>query len=776
MSNFSVLTIAMLVLICISVVGMFIVAYQMRVTGYQLEQIKHGDKETLRFENIRSAVDKREAIRGCIAPNGVDTYPLGYMTIEDSGHPVYIRCFTINEMPKTTTFASTFMPLITFTNVRTVFFVSPEPGDVTVKKLDKHVTILDSEEIKAAEKGERNRQRKLNSQLHETEHWVSQIEDGYERFYRFTAVFVLCAKTLEELNTQSDLFYTSAKEKTIELTACYSLHPEAFLSSMPLNKQFMCEWGPIQENGLKTHKISQDAIIDIFCHTDTDFVHASGVPLGYNMDTFRPFMFDPYYKGHTAGFSMIVAGKTGSGKSTFVKGLCCRLASMDDYHFVAVDGKARGGRGEYCAAAEVLNGVIYTIGSNSTNILNLFDIDKQTVFDEVLEQEFEVLHVNEKVSEVVSNIMAIVQGQKEEIDFELASYIERISTDICKALYEEYGIYENEPDSLYDSNGRRKPLPTVTDFYKKVLIGSIKGVGTRHEKAYGLILDNMKDNVRELYYYETRDGVKFLSKHQIAELKKSDKKRFVVEDNGEQCSVIEIKGTKPYFDGQSTVALSIDCPFTDFDISSIPRAEQPVVKQICNTFISEFFVKKNSQDLRKARKLVVIYDENNESYPFLYLRRAQENQYRTNRAFNVCTLIIQQALSDGIDKEGTLYPEVKGIHDNTAVFVLFKQPYKDTEFLKKNTVLTDAQVERVISLGGGSDIQSRDDTSGDYDNLDEFELYERQQNVGNEKEHLGEMCVIDGTKVGFCKFMYFKETEQYVAETDAKELRAIYEG
>lgn len=86
-----------------------------------------------------------------------------------------------------------------------------------------------------------------------------------------------------------------------------------------------------------------------------------------------------------------------------------------------------------------------------------------------------------------------------------------IVTDIITEMYEERGIYDNVVESLYESgkglrngvitSGKiRKKMPVLTDFYKKALEKNKGNRIAEHRKAYRIILDSLKDRVKELYY------------------------------------------------------------------------------------------------------------------------------------------------------------------------------------------------------------------------------------------------------------------------------------
>lgn len=61
------------------------------------------------------------AAREIVAPDGIDPNPLSYFVLNDAGHDIYIRCFTIDALPKRTAFAVTFPALFNYSLFRKVF-------------------------------------------------------------------------------------------------------------------------------------------------------------------------------------------------------------------------------------------------------------------------------------------------------------------------------------------------------------------------------------------------------------------------------------------------------------------------------------------------------------------------------------------------------------------------------------------------------------------------------------------------------------------------------
>ena len=62
--------------------------------------------------------------------------------------------------------------------------------------------------------------------------------------------------------------------------------------------------------------------------------------------------------------------------------------------------------------------------------------------------------------------------------------------------------------------------------------------------------------------------------------------------NGEEEVVLAMEGPYPFFDGESNESINRDCPFTEYDISSLPENVQELVRPLLLTYIEENFIKK----------------------------------------------------------------------------------------------------------------------------------------------------------------------------------------
>lgn len=716
------------------------------------DALKNRDYNTLE-KNLRGGI-----LRSIIAPDAVDLGPNSYMPIQDGGKEVLARSFTISSLPKRTIFANTFAQLLDFKNCTSSIFVTPLPEASVIHKLDRQITVLASEF--SAANGDINRRRKLNGQFQENYAWADAVESGENKFFEVGFLFTIFADDIQTLNKRSDAFYTSALQKNIHLTNLYSVQPEAYVKNMPLNNEVNIGSSLINSDCIPKYMMDKFSVSTLYNYTQTSFSHRDGIPLGRDMSTGDPVLYDLYDKSHD-GFTVVIAGKTGCGKSAMVKIFASR-AMLHGYHFVAIDSQTKKGTssGEYAALAELGNGVNFKISANSDEIMNIFDISESTKQEKVSASQFReirTLELADKISMVVYNLSSMILGKKEYDSMESQTYINRILTDVCTDLYREFGIREGDPDSLYVEgktvvNGQvttgrvPKVLPTITDFYKMTLLAQAHNEDPTLAGAYNIILMAMKDHVRELYY--TEESCIFIPKDKFLEMPYMPSTGYREWQNPttkRKEKVIEIHGIRPYYDGQSTIHISRDNTFTNIDISQLPENERKLARQIAMDFVNENFIKKNSESVDSADKLVLIVDEAHESFELPYTRKALDMLVRTARKRHAGIILSSQTI-----KEYDNYPETQAILKQAATKFVFKQDFQDKVHLMKTLGITESQADSIVSRIGGN-------LSDDND----------------KKRHRGEVCIIDNKTVCFTKVDMLSKTEALPVETDAAEIEKL---
>lgn len=709
--------------------------------------------------------EDRKDIRELVAPNGVNPNPLDYFVLNDGGQNVYAMMLYIESMPLNAKFALTFAPLFNYEGVTSKVMINPLSTGRASKMMDHRVVILDSEETAAAKSGDRNRVRKISGKMNDAESWARDIEQGENHLYEVTFLFEIWDTDLEKLRLRVNDFHARASEKGIGICACYSVHPEAFLSMAPLNQIFVPKSGPIRSTTAKKWIMDKYSLACIYNHTSADFSHKGGIIAGRNMHTGQPFTFDIYDPSHN-GYGLICSGKTGTGKSATIKMYLSRYIDLLGYQVASVDFESRGNRGEYSLMAERVNGINYQIKNNADNIMNPYEVNVEEEYDETTQTEYKVLRLSEKLTNLkhIMLTMMVDADNEEKPNYEDAKAIKKIISDTNAYLYERKGIRDQDVDSLYTTgnvlvNGRftsgkvKKKLPTISEFYYEILLRQKRNKNSFHDQAYNLIIDAMSDYVTEMYYCP--DCLKTFTREEYEELKAKDERKngkrpgegiaYCVHD-GKKEEIKVVKGTRAYFDGQSTLTADSNTPHVNIDISQLPDVDKPMAQIISLDFLNENFIKRNSVNPKKTKKMVMLVDELHKTFPYPEARKFISDVYRTARKRHVSPWSATQALKDFAG-----YKETEAIVKNSTAILLLKQDFQDKEYLLKNTVLTPSQVEEVLSLGG--------------DPNDRGEM---------EDAHKGEICLICNDKVSFIKVDYLKASEAYIVETEVSKINDLH--
>ncbi len=711
---------------------------------------------------------KASVLRNAIAADAIDPAPNKYLVISDGGEEAYLRTFTISSHPNTTTFANTYADLMNFQNCESSIFVKPIASDVMLSKINKQINTLVGEDYTATKNTNVNRSRSLSSQISDASRFAEEIETGETKFYDVGFLFTLYASNVKDLNKMTQEFHSKAKEKGIEISNCYGIQAEAFAENGPWNRTIKTQSALIKQDAVKFFPFDKRSVSTLYNYTQTSFSHKGGIILGLDMFTAAPIVFDTFDGSHD-GYVGIVAGKTGVGKSALIKMMVCREVLMG-YHFVCIDSKQRKGtsEGEYASLANLCDGINFQISNATDSVMNIFDISETTrnIKDkDNIVHEIRSLDIADKITMLSNIIMKLVQGSsyRQEVTLKDRTYITTIIRDNLKQLYRSFGFVDSDPDSLYTKagapnaqkdnstmrNGKAlKILPTMTDFYKQILISRRDNTDSELEGAFNIVAMSLKDYVKELYYSER--SVTFFDREDYMSLpyKETIKAREFINMalNGLSEKVEEVHGIRAYFDGQSTVHLDRDCPFTNIDISTLPDAEKELTRQIALDFVNENFIKRNSLSLDANAKMKVILDEAHELFRDEYDRATVDGVSRTARSRNVSLWLISQTL-----KEYDQYPETQAILKQAATKFVFKQDPTDRDYLIEKVGFTPAQASIIVdTLGGNPDDES------------------------DSNKHRGEVCIMDNKAVCFCKVAYRKDTEQLAVATDAKGIEEAF--
>ena len=606
---------------------------------------KNVEENEKNIEIPKGALGKNaKGIKDLIAPAGIDFSNINHVEIV-STKTRYARSMIVANIPRMCTFPEFLRSMYTFGDINTSVFISPVSESSSQTDLNRTINELESERLVAIDRGDINRERILAQKRIEAEDLRDQIASGFNKLYESTIVCTLFAYSLEDLDKETELLASEMSKTLIDVKPAWAIQEEAFRTNLPFN-----------ENTIKkAHNFDRNSMATVFPFFSSEVGHENGIPIGFDKQTGLPILFDNFSSTLT-NYNLVIFGKSGAGKGVTIKTITARSSVLMGIESLALDAE-----GEYGVVADALGGVNVTISPNSNTIINLFDIEPETVKDEITGRERVVLNIENKVEDVTQALLTMARGstRSEEVN-ELTKQI------IAESVAQEYAAYgiTSDPMSLYEAAGRgngdilgraRKKMPTIGSWYKRLQRNAESNTNPDYRFHYSYLLKVMKQYIRE---YD---------------------------------------GQMAYFDGQSTFDLLDGTLFINLDISQLEeRFARPLAQQILLSWIWEKYVKKNSEDRRKAAKKRVLVDEAWMLLPYPEAVDFLNTMARRARKRNVSLAIISQRFQDFYEK-----PEVQAVLTSSDTKLLLAQDKSEIQYLKEVFKLSEGEAGFLVTCNKG---------------------------------------------------------------------------
>ena len=607
-------------------------------------KIKKEEEEKL-ANNLQEqrAILRKKSIKELIAPSGIDASNIDHLEII-SNVKRYARSFYVSSLPRTCIFPELFRSLYMFGDINTSIYIKPLDEATTQNELNKTITELETERIVASDKGNINRESIVAQKRFETEQLRDEIASGFNKLYEASIVSTLFAYSQTDLERLSKMLTAEMSKSLIGIRSAWAIQEDGFKSALPL----------MEDKIRKKHIFDRPSMGTVFPFTTSNIGHDTGVPIGINRQTGVPILFDNFHSSLT-NYNMVIFAKSGAGKSVTMKTLISRSSVLMGIESLTLDAE-----GEYSVVAEALGGINVVISPTSKTIINLFDIEVERTKDEITGSEREVLNVESKVEDVTQALMTMAKGSTRTEDVnELTKQI------IAEAVSQEYaakGITTN-PASLYENANstsnvfekRKKEMPTIGSWYRRIRQSAQSNTNKDYEFQYSYLLKVMRQYVREY------------------------------------------NGQMAYFDGQSTFDLMEGAPLINIDISQLEeRFARPLAQQILMSWIWEKFVKKNSEDRKKARQKRVIVDEAWMLLPFPEAVDFLNKMARRARKRNVSLAIISQRFQDFYEK-----PEAQAVLTSSDTKLFLAQDKSEIAQLKEVFKLSEGEASFLVTCTKG---------------------------------------------------------------------------
>ena len=584
---------------------------------------------------------KQKNIKDLIAPSGIDASHLDHLEII-SNVKKYARSFYVSTLPRMCTFPEIFRDLYFFGDINTSLYITPIQEARSQSELNRVINELETERIVAADKGNINRESDLAQKKAEAEELRDEIAAGFNKLFEATVISTLFTYNLEDLDKFTKMLSSEMAKSLVGIKSAWAIQDEAYRSNVPL----------MQNKINKKHTFDRKSMATAFPFTTTEIGHDTGVPLGFNKQTGTPILFDNFHNSLT-NYNMVIFAKSGAGKSVTMKTLISRSAILMGIENLALDAE-----GEYTIVAESLGGINVVISPSSKTVINVFDIETETIKDEITGKERSVINVQNKIEDVTQALVTMAKGSTR--SQEVNELTKQIIAEAVALEYQEAGI-TSDPKSLYEASRsfnrqdklyrEKKQMPTIGSWYKRLEKMAAENTNPDYNFHYSYLLKVMKQYVREL------------------------------------------GGQMAYFDGQSTFELLDGSPFINIDISKLEeRFARPLAQQILLSWIWEKYVKKNSEDRNKATKKRVIVDEAWMLLPYPEAVDFLNTMARRARKRNVSLAIISQRFQDFYEK-----PEVQAVLTSSDTKLFLAQDKAEIQYLKEVFKLSEGEAGFLVT-------------------------------------------------------------------------------
>ena len=603
------------------------------------------ERKNLQQYNNETSLFKKQSIKELIAPSGIDASNIDHLEII-SNVKKYARSFFVSTLPRMCTFPELFRDLYFFGDINTSIYINPIQEAKSQNELNRVINELETERIVAADKGNINRESNLAQKRLEAEQLRDEIAAGFNKLYEASIIATVFTYNLEDLDRLTKLLSTEMSKSLVGIKTAWAMQEEAFKSNLPL-----------MENKIKKeHTFDRRSMSTVFPFTTSEVSHSTGIPLGFNKQTGTPILFDNFHSSLT-NYNMVIFAKSGAGKSVTMKTLISRSSLLMGIESLALDAE-----GEYTVVAESLGGINVVLSPTSKTVINLFDIETEVAKDEITGRERPVLNIENKVEDVTQSLVTMAKGSTRSKDVnELTKQI------IAEAVAEEYagrGI-TNDPNSLYEASSKfnsdnklyreKKEMPTIGSWYKRIQQKARDNQNADYRFHYSYLLKVMKQYIREY------------------------------------------NGQMAYFDGQSTFELLDGAPFINLDISQLEeKFARPLAQQILLSWIWEKYVKKNSEDRKKAKKKRVLVDEAWMLLPYPEAVDFLNTMARRARKRNVSLAVVSQRFQDFYEK-----PEAQAVLTSSDTKLFLAQDKSEIQYLKEVFKLSEGEAGFLVTCGIG---------------------------------------------------------------------------
>lgn len=267
-------------------------------------------------------------------------------------------------------------------------------------------------------------------------------------------MLTVIGRSKEELDYKVGRIKVYGKAQGIKFQTTLLLQKEAYESVMPMNMLHKAIQKKASQNVLTSDLAAW------YPFSSYDFCHQKGLFIGLSKWNRAPVIADIFQTSLFPNANVAILGATGSGKTYLLLALATRFRRQHVKTMMLIPDKSH----EYKRACDAIGGSFISLGPQSGNCINVFEIRKRKeeisevldgggIYRSYLAEKIESLHIWLSL-----RIKDVSEVEAEAFDA------------ACLRAYADMGITEDN-DSLWDPNDktRYKKMPTFSDVYKHLL-------------------------------------------------------------------------------------------------------------------------------------------------------------------------------------------------------------------------------------------------------------------------------------------------------------------
>ena len=283
----------------------------------------------------------------------------------------------------------------------------------------------------------------------------SMIKDRHEEMYDACFMITIAADSARELVKRRAKIVRELKSSQIVCGDSYARNEECFMTYLPLDKPHPA----IMKKGKRNFLTS--SITSCYPFTSVEVCDQQGIMFGLNRMTGSFVALDIFNTQRFSNANMILLGSSGSGK-TFTEHLIARRLLLSGVKCMFVLPLKPN---EYYGACKAYGGQYIDLWPGSKACINLFDIRDQATVDVSLIED-DVQAGGSLLSKKLTNIKTFIGLLFDESSPITPDEMAELDASITN-MYAKFGIGDDNR-SLYDATGKKKPMPTFTDFNEEI--------------------------------------------------------------------------------------------------------------------------------------------------------------------------------------------------------------------------------------------------------------------------------------------------------------------